>query len=300
VAGYAVGTAPVANGLLLAYGAPAALFALAAALFRRRRDDLLVGVLEAGALAFGTVLVLLEIRHGLTGGDWTGDDWGFREASLQLTALALLAVLVRWLEARLGGRRVLAAGWRLLWVAVLLLGTVMIFGNPAFDSGAEVASVPVFNELALAYAVPGALAALSLRGLGRGLLARGLALYALLAGFAWVTLETRHRFHPEEMSLDLEEVSGSELYAYSGAWLLFGAALLALGIRQRVPALRLAALGMIGITILKAFFVDMSELEGLWRVLSFLGLGLALIALGAVYRRFVVTPSVTPAPVPPG
>jgi uncharacterized membrane protein len=31
----------------------------------------------------------------------------------------------------------------------------------------------------------------------------------------------------------------------------------------------------------------MSGLVGLWRVLSFLGLGLTLIALGAVYRRFV-------------
>ena len=35
-----------------------------------------------------------------------------------------------------------------------------------------------------------------------------------------------------------------------------------------------------------AFLVDMSGLEGLWRVLSFLGLGLSLIGLGAVYRRF--------------
>jgi uncharacterized membrane protein len=33
----------------------------------------------------------------------------------------------------------------------------------------------------------------------------------------------------------------------------------------------------------------MADLGGLWRVLSFLGLGLALIGLGAVYRRFVVT-----------
>jgi len=29
-------------------------------------------------------------------------------------------------------------------------------------------------------------------------------------------------------------------------------------------------------------------LDGLWRVVSFLGLGLALIGLGAAYRRFVL------------
>jgi uncharacterized membrane protein len=32
----------------------------------------------------------------------------------------------------------------------------------------------------------------------------------------------------------------------------------------------------------------MSDLTGLWRVLSFLGLGLALIGLGVVHRRFVL------------
>ncbi|SDD54068.1 DUF2339 domain-containing protein [Belnapia rosea] len=297
VAEYAVGATPVLNGLLPAYGLPAASFALAAAMFRRRRDDLLVGVLEAGALAFTTVLVLAEIRHAMTGGDWAGSaDWSFREAALQLTALALLASLTRWLERRLGGRRVLGVGWRLLFTGVAGFGAVLVLANPAFDSEAGLLPVPVFNELALAYAVPGALAGLALRGLAPRLLARILACYALLAGFAWVTLETRHRFHPGGMALDLEPVGGSELYAYSGAWLVFGAGLLALGIRQQVPALRLAALGVIGLTILKAVFIDMAELEGLWRVLSFLGLGLALIALGAVYRRFVVTP----APVPPG
>ena len=50
------------------------------------------------------------------------------------------------------------------------------------------------------------------------------------------------------MSLALEPIGRSELYAYSGAWLGFGAALLALGIRSGVAALRLAALAMIGLT----------------------------------------------------
>ena len=51
--------------------------------------------------------------------------------------------------------------------------------------------------------------------------------------------------------------------------------------------------------ILLWFFggAQMGALVGLWRVLSFLGLGLALIALGAVYQRFVLPPrAATPAP----
>jgi len=38
----------------------------------------------------------------------------------------------------------------------------------------------------------------------------------------------------------------------------------------------------------------MAGLSGLWRVLSFLGLGLSLIGLGAFYRRFVVPDAVAP------
>jgi uncharacterized membrane protein len=39
--------------------------------------------------------------------------------------------------------------------------------------------------------------------------------------------------------------------------------------------------------VLKVFLYDMSDLTGLYRVASFLGLGLTLIAIGHVYRRFV-------------
>jgi uncharacterized membrane protein len=101
------------------------------------------------------------------------------------------------------------------------------------------------------------------------------------------------------MALDLAPpAAGAELYAYSFAWLAFGAVLLALGVRRGSRALRLAALGVIALTVGKAFLVDMAALTGLWRVLSFLGLGLALIALGGVYRRFVVAGAAATPPAP--
>src|SRR5438067_346820 len=54
----------------------------------------------------------------------------------------------------------------------------------------------------------------------------------------------------------------------------------------RLRPLRLAGLGLTAVVVAKVFLVDMSGLDGLWRVLSFLGLGLGLMALGALYRRF--------------
>jgi uncharacterized membrane protein len=44
---------------------------------------------------------------------------------------------------------------------------------------------------------------------------------------------------------------------------------------------------------LKVFISDMAGLQGLYRVASFLGLGLSLVAIGWIYQRFVY-------PRPPG
>lgn len=49
----------------------------------------------------------------------------------------------------------------------------------------------------------------------------------------------------------------------------------------------LISLILLLVTIGKVFLVDASELEGLFRVLSFLGLGLALIGIGFFYNKVV-------------
>ena len=51
--------------------------------------------------------------------------------------------------------------------------------------------------------------------------------------------------------------------------------------------LRHAALAVLLIAVLKVFISDMAGLEGLYRVASFLGLGLSLVAIGWIYQRFV-------------
>jgi uncharacterized membrane protein len=90
------------------------------------------------------------------------------------------------------------------------------------------------------------------------------------------------------MSVIFGSIDDAELWAWSGAWLAYGVALMVLGIRTEQRLLRLAALAVVALVCLKVFLIDMADLTGLWRVLSFLGLGLALIGLGVVHRRFVL------------
>ena len=53
---------------------------------------------------------------------------------------------------------------------------------------------------------------------------------------------------------------------------------------------------VIALTILKAFVIDMSTLTGIYRSLSFICLGLVLVAIGWLYQRILFrrTPSKPP------
>jgi uncharacterized membrane protein len=181
--------------------------------------------------------------------------------------------------------------WRIQGGAALAGGVLLILRNPIF-TGAQIGHIPLVDWLLPAYLLPACLAAVAQRSPATAQparLRRALGGYALVAGFAWITLEVRHLFHPGSIGLPDVPVGNAELWAWSGAWLAYGAALMAAGIRIGAKPLRLAALAIIGLTAAKVFLVDMSGLVGLWRVVSFLGLGLTLISLGAVYRRFVAT-----------
>jgi uncharacterized membrane protein len=278
---YAFGNTPIANGLIAAYAAPAAAFAFAAILFRRRADDLLVATLEAGAVAFASIFVALEIRHALNGGDLV-EAFDFDEIALHVLTMSVQAVFYLHLAKRTG-RPVLAWASHVLGGGALVVAVGLLVFNPAF-TGAGV-GVP---GLLAAYLAPAALAVLARRDVANAMIRRVLAFYALVAGFAWITLQIRQMFHPDNMSVIFGSIDDGELWAWSGAWLAYGIALMALGIRAQDRLLRLAALGVVGVVCAKVFLWDMADLTGLWRVLSFLGLGLALIGLGVIHRRFVL------------
>jgi uncharacterized membrane protein len=283
---YAFGALTVFNGLIAAYAGPAAAFAFAAILFRRRADDLVVAVLEAGAVTFAAFFVAMEIRHAFNNGDLV-DDFGFNEVALHLLTLSVQATMYLYL-ARRTGRRVFDWSGLVLGAAALLIAVGLLVFNPAVTNDAT----NIFG-LSAAYFVPAALAIVARRFVTRHAISRVLSIYALVAGFVWITLQIRYIFHPERMGVLFGTIDDAELWCWSGAWLAYGAVLMAAGIKLNARALRLAALAVIGLDCAKVFLIDMSGLTGLWRVLSFLGLGLALIGLGAVHRRFVLPPANT-------
>lgn len=308
---YSPGLLPGLGWTIYGYGLPCVGFWYAARRFRAHGDAALVRFLEAGALAFGVLLVSLQIRFW-TAGDIGAATYTFLERSLQTVAWLAIAYGL-YLRSDGSARDAFGWGWRVLGVvAAVQLVLLQILGGPLWRPIA-VGDHPVANLLLLAYGLPALFAALFFRAAGtrrsggdrRVATFAGIAVLVLI--FIEVSLEVRRAFHGSILISgwvdgayhDAGETSNAEWYAYSVAWLTYAGVLLALGIRRMSSALRYASLALVMLTTAKLFVFDMSELTGLFRVASFLGLGLSLIGVGYLYQRFVFPPR-TPDPTPAG
>jgi len=74
-------------------------------------------------------------------------------------------------------------------------------------------------------------------------------------------------------------------FTWSALWMLYGAALMIAGFQRSNAFLRWLALVLIGLTVTKVFLYDLSALERIYRVLSFLALGVLLLAISFVYQK---------------
>lgn len=69
-------------------------------------------------------------------------------------------------------------------------------------------------------------------------------------------------------------------------WSLFALALILRGIKKNVPALRYLGLALFAIVSWKVFFVDLAQLDQLYRIVAFVLLGVLLLAGSFVYLKY--------------
>jgi uncharacterized membrane protein len=84
-------------------------------------------------------------------------------------------------------------------------------------------------------------------------------------------------------------IDTGENYLYSAALLALAIAWLARGMMAGSRLLRLGGLALLTLVTLKVFLIDAASLTGVLRILSFLGLGIALIGIGWAYGRLMGT-----------
>ena len=287
IVGDAVGTTPIFNWLLWGYGIPALSFWMASVFLRRRGDDAPLRTVESAAILFTVLLAFMEIRHLVNGGDVYASASGLTEVALQVCVALAMAIGLERLRIRTGSI--------IHNVSAILL---TVFAGLATVFGLLLLETPIlwprnvggafFNLLLLGYALPAVLALLlsyAVAGRRAASYANTIAAAALILALTYVTFEIRRLYHGPVLTSGA--TSGAEQYTYSIAWLAFGVALLGIGILFNSRRARLASAAVIALTILKAFLIDMSTLTGVYRALSFMCLGLVLVAIGWLYQRIL-------------
>ena len=284
-----LGKTPFFNVLAAGYGIPALLTAFAAFELRAWPGKRIRNLLQALASLMVFLTVAILIRHAMNGGTLTSDAPSLGEQSIYTLLTIGLSICLMSLDMRSPSPvfrygSMIAGGLSMLSI----LGAHLLTLNPCL-TGESTGRWPFFNLLLIGYLLPAiAYAGLSAYARGRRppLYVALAAITSLVLGFAWATLTVRRVWQGENIAAWKGFLAG-ETYSYSVVWLLIGIGLLGLGSKFDARSLRIASAALVMIAVAKVFLIDMSNLEGVLRALSFIGLGVVLIGIGLFYQRIL-------------
>ena len=241
---------------------------------------------------FGLILfVVQQVRIGFHGSSMLdGGRIGLGEAGLYTLIALCVAVVSHLARHRLGPRATdIAALANLLACGfIIVMGGIWanpvthdgLFGWPVLDSGLVGYFLPACMFIWLAYHMQPTAEWHPTPRMNHGI--------GLFFAYLYILLQVRRAFAGPQLAGEIGEI---ELYAYSLTTLTYGVLLLAWGMLGQQRFIRVASGVAITAAICKAFLFDMSSLQGVLRALSFIGLGLALIAIGLFYQRFLRKPA---------
>lgn len=283
------GRLPLAEDPMFQLGLPMAMVGLSSYLIQRQRDGKLAEIFEMATVGLGALLLYYVMRNIFrVDASVMFPPVGFFQRGIT-TNLFFAAGLAVVYGGRLYSRRAL------VWSGTALFAMAMfrvfwfdfMISNPLFNGKMEVGSAFLFNSLMFPFLLPCFWLWLEerpqLRLVTMSPLLRGGMMLTLI--FTYITLNVRQSFHGTVLAGG--GTSHAEFYTYSAVWLMLGALLLFFGTVRKDRPMRVASLVLVILTIGKVFLFDASELEGLYRVFSFMGLGLSLLALSWFYTRFV-------------
>lgn len=220
--------------------------------------------------------------------------WEPLASRLYLYAAVVLAVLLLRFELQ---RVYAVAGWAVLSIALLVAGQKLRVPDLRWQSYA-IAFITFFRSWTTNFFAPESFAGTTGRiGVGAFVIACLYAAQLLVPqeqepGLPGEVPEPWERHARSYFSLLasvlltvllFHEVSGSVLTV---AWGVEGIGLLLAGFPLRDRVLRLSGLALFLVCVLKLFFYDLRELETLYRILSFIVLGLLLVSVSWLYTRF--------------
>jgi uncharacterized membrane protein len=249
-------------------------FSMATYLFRKNRENLeaFVLLLAKGLLFLVITVPILFSEH------WITVFW------------AVQGIVLMWAALRLSDSRIRVGAVILLLVSagkLFFYDYPVVFGLQIF----ELSFRGGFSQLLVERWATIAVSAAALLVAGRMLKAAGLdrsdwrenvaGLFFGLFGvmlFLAMNIEVAGFFH--------DAAPRARFASISVLWALFAAVLMVLGFAKNLVVLRRVAIGLFAATVLKVFIRDMANVETPYRILSFLVVGLLLIAASYLYHRY--------------
>jgi uncharacterized membrane protein len=93
------------------------------------------------------------------------------------------------------------------------------------------------------------------------------------------------QYHQRNMYESIRQLEIARDFSFSAIWIVYGAALMIAGFWKRSAFVRWQAMVLLAVTIGKVFFWDSRELQEVYRILSFIALGVMLMAVSYAYHR---------------
>jgi uncharacterized membrane protein len=192
--------------------------------------------------------------------------------------------------------RVPHPGLPLAGVVLLAVVFVRLALNPAVLSYHARAAFPILNWYLYTYGIATAcmFAAARLLApprnlvLGRNVRPLLYTLGAVLA-FLIVNIEIADYFSTPGAAALTFQFSGNfgRDMSYTIAWALFALLLLIIGMRKRSAPARYTGLALLGVTVVKLFFHDLSQLDQLYRIGAFIVVAVIAMLASFLYQRFL-------------
>jgi len=233
------------------------------------------------AIAFITIAIPLKLNaHWITIGWliesavllWISDQTKtavLRYLAITTLVLAIFRVFV-FDSSEMAARLVFNARFATYAIAIAVLGGIIILGSRETTEAGK--SAPKVGTWAIRLA--------------------GIVLSVLI--LVGLTLEAHDYFGRQYAQVDIYNPNNPEIYSrleiaerfsFSVVWLVVGAGIMVTGFWKRSAFVRWQALVLIAFTIAKVLIYDSAELDRVYRVLSFLALGVVLLGISYAYQK---------------
>jgi uncharacterized membrane protein len=185
-------------------------------------------------------------------------------------------------------------GLRLVGTGLLCIAFVRLAVNPAVLEYHKRSATKIWNWFLYAYGITSLSSLIGARRFGqpRQNLLERLApwlLYSLgtILAFLLLNIEIADYFSIGPTLTFSFSGNFARDMTYSIAWAVFAFALLIIGMKQKMGAIRWAGLALLLVTLAKLFIHDLSNLNQLYRIGAFIGVALILIIASFLYQRFL-------------